>query len=275
MKDGVRHVKNLVLKHSLRPLSREEEFEIFSRYREAVGSDKEAIAKQIFLHNMRFAYATALKLTFKSKFDFDTLFSAMCKGMLEAIERFDHTRGTKFISYAIWWLRQASSHLEMTYRLVSIPPNKLLDNAKYRKQNRKAINQGLMPPDTDDMIKILSLDQSASWQDDAETDTANMTEASLASWADKPFENEVETLSHLGFLIEKATAALDDREKHVLFRLYGLNGNPEKCTLREISAELNLSHERIRQIKERALKKCMTYFNLNHRGQSAGEIIGQ
>ncbi len=187
-------------------------------------------------------------------------------GLMKAAERFDETKGFKFISYAVWWIRQSILQaLAEQARIVRLPLNKIgtinkvnkaysqLEQKHEREPNPEEIAEmlDLTPEEVKDALKqsgrhlsmdapLLEGDESNMYEVLYNEDDSNAPEYSLLY---DSLKNE----------IERTIATLPQREAEVIRHYFGLTGlSPH--TLEEIGEKLNLTRERARQIKERALR---------------------
>jgi len=187
-------------------------------------------------------------------------------GLIKAAKRFDEKRGFKFISYAVWWIRQSILQaLAEQSRIVRLPLNRVgtlhkigkahsnLEQEFGRKPSTKEIAEKLeMPPDeVNDTLKIsnshLSLD--APFSDGESNSLKDVIEDDLS-----PFPDSDIMRTSLSAEIEKVLATLTEREAEVVSLYFGLN-RERALTLEEIGERFNLTRERVRQIKEKAIKR--------------------
>ena len=187
-------------------------------------------------------------------------------GLIKAAERFDETRGFKFISYAVWWIRQSILQaLAEQARIVRLPLNRIghiykanktfaaLEQKYEREPTTFEISQALdlTPADVKEAIKntgrYISLDAPL-----VQDEEGNMYDVLLSEDASSP-DKELLTDS-LRKEIERALNTLTRREADIIRLYFGLNGK-HTHTLEEIGDEFNLTRERVRQIKERAIKR--------------------
>lgn len=187
-------------------------------------------------------------------------------GLIKAAGLFDHTRGFKFISYAIWWIRQyILQALAGSSRMVRLPINKLAQNksierahvALEQKLERKASEVELAEVMNLDICEIssglvsgrhVSLDVPVS--DDEEGTMLDMLEDPKAG----KFENHSLHAESLKWEIERAFQMLTPRQKEIICDFFGI-GTEFPLSLEEISEKFSLSSERIRQIKDKALTR--------------------
>jgi RNA polymerase primary sigma factor len=187
-------------------------------------------------------------------------------GLMKAAQRFDETRGFKFISYAVWWIRQAILQaLAEQARIVRLPVNKIgsinrinrafskLEQEFEREPSSQEIAEMLemIPEDVKEGLRTngrtLSMDAPISSEEDN-----TMYDVIQSDDAPSPDKNLIK--ESLAYEIERALSTLSPREAKVLKLYFGL-GMKHPFTLEEIGEELNLTRERVRQIKEKAIKR--------------------
>ena len=187
-------------------------------------------------------------------------------GLIKAAQRFDETKGFKFISYAVWWIRQSilQSLLEQS-RLVRLPLNKI---GNYSKVNRAVLQfeqENERVPEAEEIANILDLSTNDVKTLLSEGSRKHMsTDAPLAdgedlTYGDMMSDNAAETpdksllQESLQTEIKTVLSTLPDREAGIVSYFFGLNG--QALTLDEIAEKEHLTRERVRQIKEKAIKK--------------------
>jgi len=187
-------------------------------------------------------------------------------GLIKAAKRFDETRGFKFISYAVWWIRQAILQaLAEQSRIVRLPLNRVGTLHKIGKVSA-ALEQELgRDPSADEIASQLALTEGEV------SDTLKISNSHLS--LDAPFsasednslidvlEDDMQPAPDEELLsdslkseIEKALDTLTPREAEVINLYFGLN-HEKALTLEEIGARFNLTRERVRQIKEKAIRR--------------------
>jgi RNA polymerase primary sigma factor len=231
--------------------------------RRAQSGDKDAL-NELVRRNLRFVVSVAKQYS-KRGVPLEDLINEGNLGLVRAARRFDVDRGFRFISYAVWWVRQGIlQFLAEHSRTVRLPLNKSARLTKVSKAVQ-VLNQKLgREPTSDEIAEYLelkpedietinampttrfSIDEPAEGQDnDFQIDT--LTDQSIGP--------EEEALEHSrSDDIDKALATLNDREADILRRYYGLAGN-EPHTLEEIGKVYHLTRERVRQIQNQALAK--------------------
>lgn len=192
-------------------------------------------------------------------------------GLIKAAERFDETRGFKFISYAVWWIRQSILQaLAEHARIVRLPLNKIGSISKINKTFSLLEQEYQREPTNDEMADILNttrelIEDSLSLSSlhvsmDApigDDESSNLYDMLLNNDSPDP-DNELITDS-LRKEIERSLSTLGEREADILRYYFGLNGFPP-YTLEEIGEEFGLTRERVRQIKEKAIKKLRNQY---------------
>jgi len=187
-------------------------------------------------------------------------------GLIKAAQRFDETRGFKFISYAVWWIRQAILQaLAEQARIVRLPVNKIgsinrinrafsrLEQEFEREPSSQEIGEMLemASDEVKDSLKTngrtVSMDAPISSEEDN-----NMYDVLQSNDAPSPDRNLIN--ESLAYEIERALSTLSPREAKVLKLYFGINMK-HPFTLEEIGEELTLTRERVRQIKEKAIKR--------------------
>jgi RNA polymerase primary sigma factor len=187
-------------------------------------------------------------------------------GLMKAAQRFDETRGFKFISYAVWWIRQGILQaLAEQARIVRLPVNKIgsinrinrafarLEQEFEREPSSQEIGDILemAPDEVKDALKTngrtVSMDAPISSEEDN-----NMYDVMQSTDTPSPDKNLIN--ESLTYEIERALSTLSPREAKVLKLYFGISMK-HPFTLEEIGEELSLTRERVRQIKEKAIKR--------------------
>ena len=190
-------------------------------------------------------------------------------GLIRAAQKFDETRGFKFISYAVWWIRQAMAQaiIEQS-KIIRIPTGKVQNFSKINKAFQMLEQEYMRDPSVEDVMKktglteddineylknivsTVSTDAGMSMGEDGGDMTIGDTlhDNSHMLPDDEMMRNSVETQ------LMNMLATLNEREKEIITLYFGLGGT-ETHTLEEIGEKLNLTRERVRQIKERCLER--------------------
>ena len=243
------------------PLSREKEIELSEKIK---AGDLKA-RDELVQANLRFA-VTVAKSYQRRGLSLPELISAANLGLLIAAERFDGSKGYKFISYAVWWIRQSilSTLAEQT-RAVHLPLNKISLLKKINLASKRLAQNTENYPDIDKIADELEVsselieDTLLSGQSIYSIDELfeNETEKNLLGiLEDTTEENPDASIIHDEIIthIQKVLKELDEREQFIIEHYFGLNENTS-LTLEEIGRLLGVTRERVRQIKERTLIK--------------------
>ena len=185
-------------------------------------------------------------------------------GLITAAKKFDETRGFKFISYAVWWLRQSILQaLAENSRLVYLPLNQVNNLTKIhrflsdfaQKNERTPSNEEIAEALDIDVEKVKTIMQSSGRPTSMDAPLADDEGSCLLDLLQSREGSNTERDLITGSLITEVSSAvkkLPERERKVVEMFFGLNG-PE-MNLEDIGRELHLSRERVRQLKEKALK---------------------
>ena len=244
-------------------LSAEKEVELAKRIKTG---DREAL-ETLIKGNLRFVVSVSKQYQ-NQGLSLPDLINEGNLGLIKAAERFDETRGFKFISYAVWWIRQSILQaLAEQARIVRLPLNKIGSINKINKAFNKLEQQFQREPTVDEIATLMetkpeliedSLNFSSSHVSmDAplrEEEASNLYDVMLNDDSLDP-EEELMNVS-LRKEIERSLSTLGEREADILRYYFGLNGN-QPFTLEEIGDEFGLTRERVRQIKEKAIKKSI------------------
>ena len=189
-------------------------------------------------------------------------------GLIKAAERFDETRGFKFISYAVWWIRQSILQaLAEQARIVRLPLNKIGTINKINKAFSELEQRFERPPSADELAEFLECTPDEVKQSmanngrhismdaplvDGDESSSSMYDVLVNDSLPGP-EKELVSES-LRKDIERSLSTLTAREGDVVRLYYGLNGK-HPMTLEEIGERFDLTRERVRQIKEKAIRR--------------------
>ena len=248
-----------VSRHEL--ITPEEEIELGYK---ALAGDEDAVQK-LARANLRFVISIAKKYQNRGVALIDLIQEGNV-GLITAARKFDPDQGVKFISYAVWWIRQAIlAALANQGRAVRVPLNRASDLARiFRERERLKQELGRDPSTeevayaaklTPEIVESLSTLNSSEIRLDApigESDDSQLVERFIVAEASEPEEAVEERM-----LNENVTRALDtlsERDAKVIRLYYGLDGNREH-TLEEIGNMLGVTRERVRQLRDRALKR--------------------
>ena len=201
-------------------------------------------------------------------------------GLIKAAERFDETRGFKFISYAVWWIRQSILQaLAEQARIVRLPLNKIGNINKINKAFSELEQKFERPPSADELAEFLDVSTEEIKQSlaqngrhvsmdapmiEGDESSSSMYEVMSGDSLPSPEANLV--LDSLRRDIRSSLRTLTQRESDVVSMFYGLDGRMP-MSLEEIGEKFDLTRERVRQIKEKAIRRLKhTSKNRNLRG---------
>jgi len=242
-------------------ISREEEAELARRIR--VG-DQEALDKLV-RSNLRFVVSVAKKYQ-NQGVSLSDLINEGNLGLIRAAHKFDETKGIKFISYAVWWIRQAIlSSLARQGRTVRVPLNRTADLSRIIKASeilRQKLRREPSPEElaqvtglSVDVVQSLAALNTGDVRLDAPMDPDGDRSLIERFVADEMPDTEEEAMNRfLTDEIEQALSTLPPRDAKVLRLYFGLEGGREH-TLEEIGSMLGVTRERVRQLRDRALKR--------------------
>ena len=241
-------------------ISAEEEVELAQRIRHGDVKALERLTKA----NLRFVVSVAKQYQ-NQGLTLPDLINEGNLGLLKAAERFDETRGFKFISYAVWWIRQSILQaISEQSRIVRLPLNQVGSVNKIAHEINRFEQENERRPSLEEIAEKIDLPQDkideamninghhisvdAPFIDGEDNSLLDVMPNENSPMADSSLVEE-----SLKAEIQNALSVLNDRERNVIEASYGIN-RPE-LTLEEIGAKFGLTRERVRQIKEKAIRK--------------------
>ena len=250
-------------------LTPEEEVALAKRIR---SGDDEAL-EQLVRANLRFVVSVAKQYQ-NNGLSLSDLINEGNVGLIKAARRFDESKGFKFISYAVWWIRNAILHAIVEYsRLVRIPSGKISAYSKVNKAILEFVQKYEREPTKSESVDLLGL------KEDQVDEIMKSLNKHLS--IDAPLSNADENYTMMDLLtgevedtapdlllmkeslrdeLNVGLCKLSPREAEILTLFYGLNDN-KQYTISEISQRMGYSDERIRQIRDRALRRLRRTFN--------------
>jgi RNA polymerase primary sigma factor len=166
-------------------------------------------------------------------------------GLLKAVENFDWTKQLRFISYAVWWIRQSIlQSLNENARTIRLPVNVVQDLQKAKKEVEKTGTD--LPDKFVNLPTVINYDAPLNEEGDTLLDLIKNPDADLP-------DSVFDTKEILKEKLREIMGILDDREKIIIEDYFGLSGQTR--TLEDIGNDFKLTKERVRQIKEKALRK--------------------
>lgn len=242
-------------------ITAEQEVELAKRIREGDQIALEKLAKA----NLRFVVSVAKQYQ-NNGMSLGDLINEGNVGLIKAASRFDETRGFKFISYAVWWIRQSIMQaLAEQSRIVRLPLNRVGSLNKISRAFSELEQKYEREPSAEELARVLDMS--------AEEIENNQRLSGRSISVNAPFvqgeenslldvlENDSEETPDQGLMnsslqkeIARSLSTLTERESEVIASYFGLNGTPS-MTLEEIGDKFSLTRERVRQIKEKATRK--------------------
>ncbi|MEX1240499.1 MAG: RNA polymerase sigma factor RpoD/SigA [Cyclobacteriaceae bacterium] len=242
-------------------LTPDEEVELAKRIREGDQIALEKLTKA----NLRFVVSVAKQYQ-NQGLSLGDLINEGNLGLIKAAQRFDETRGFKFISYAVWWIRQSILQaLAEQSRIVRLPLNRVGSLNKISKTFSELEQKYEREPSPEELAEVLDVTTAEV------VDTMKISGRHVSM--DAPFiqgeenslldvlENDSEETPDSGLMndslrreVQRALSTLTQREADVITLYFGLNGE-HAMTLEEIGEKFNLTRERVRQIKEKAIRR--------------------
>ena len=188
-------------------------------------------------------------------------------GLVKAAEKFDETRGFKFISYAVWWIRQSIMEaLAVKSRIVRVPLNQVGIAGKVNRATEQFLQEHGRVPSTHELATMTGIDEDLvisafeangrSTSIDApisEDDDNSLADTLSSDDADSRSDSSLDRESMNLVINDLLKEVLNDRERRIITESFGI-GRMEK-SLEEIADEMGMTRERIRQVKEKALRK--------------------
>jgi RNA polymerase primary sigma factor len=245
------------------PLLKREEEQAVAR---KIQKGSKAALDQLVKANLRFVVSIAKQYS-NQGLSLEDLINDGNLGLIKAAHRFDPERGFKFISYAVWWIRQAMlQSLAEHSRIVRLPLNRAGTLYRIGKASRQLDQELGRKPTPEEIAKRLDIPVA----EVESTQRIANTHVSL----DDPYSNDKDDNALVDYLtdknqvltdestyehalsddMERALNTLTERERRILVMYFGLNGQ-DPLTLEQIGKQLSLTRERIRQIKEKAIQR--------------------
>jgi len=191
-------------------------------------------------------------------------------GLIKAAQRFDETRGFKFISYAVWWIRQSILQaLAEQSRIVRLPLNKVGLTNRVQKAFSQLEQQFEREPSAEELAELLEMDLEevsatlgiSSRHVSMDTPLSEGEDNTLLDVLENPnaekTDNELDHKESLKTEIDRSLKTLTERQKEVICYFFGI-GVDHPMSLEDIGEKFNLTRERVRQIKDKAITKLRT-----------------
>ena len=241
-------------------LSVDEEVELAQKIRKG---DRRAL-ERLKRANLRFVVSVAKQYQ-NQGLSLPDLINEGNVGLIKAAEKFDETRGFKFISYAVWWIRQSILQaIAEQSRIVRLPLNQVGSVNKINRELNKFEQEHERRPSVDEIADRIDLPEDKIEEamkvnnrhvsmDAPFVDGEDNSLLDVLADNDMPMADKALVQESLRKEIDRAIELLNDREQKVVRAFFGI-GSPE-MTLEEIGEKYNLTRERVRQIKEKAIRR--------------------
>jgi RNA polymerase primary sigma factor len=242
-------------------ITAEQEVELARRIKQG---DKKAL-EELTKANLRFVVSVSKQYQ-NQGLSLPDLINEGNLGLIKAAQRFDETRGFKFISYAVWWIRQSILQaLAEQSRIVRLPLNKIGSINKINKATAKLEQEFEREPDYKEIAGLLDMTENEVKESKRNAGRHVSMDAPLIQDEDNNMydvlKSEESVTPETGLLyeslrkeIDRAISTLTQREADVIRLYFGLNGG-HPMTLEEIGEKFDLTRERVRQIKEKAIRR--------------------
>lgn len=242
-------------------LTVDEEVELAQRIRKGDREDLEKLTKA----NLRFVVSVAKQYQ-NQGLSLPDLINEGNLGLIKAAEKFDETRGFKFISYAVWWIRQSILQaIAEQSRIVRVPLNQVGSVNKINRVMNKFEQENERRPSVDEIAEktdipfekiedAISVNNRHVSVDAPFVDGEDNSLLDVLVNDDAPMADRMLVIESLREEINRALTSLNERERNIIEAFFGINQTTE-MTLEEIGEKFGLTRERVRQIKEKAIRK--------------------
>ncbi len=234
-------------------ISHERQEEIFEilKDKNLTKQDKDKLLNELVVGNLRFVISVA-KMYQNQGLELLDLISEGNIGLIKAAERFDPTSGFKFISYAVWWVKQSIlASLNENSRTIRIPSNVIQETQK-NKKNAEYDEDSLLINNNNENFIDVTVPYCISINNEINEDGDQIIDIIPNKNADSP-DTILNSKEEIKKRVSLMLSVLDDREKTIIERYYGLTG--VESNLDDLGEEFGCTKERIRQLRDKAIKK--------------------
>jgi len=251
-------------------ITADEEIELAIRIKKGDKSARDKLVKA----NLRFVVSVAKQYQNQGMALID-LINEGNLGLLKACEKFDETKGFKFISYAVWWIRQSIMQAIIEHsKIIKVPTNKkniynkiskIKNDFELKNLREPTVKElsGLVNVSEDKVLELLNINQKSLSLDAPLSSDSEETFSLLNTISGNALEPDQSLLSDsVKIQIQKVLSLLSEKERKVITLYFGLNGNAT-LSYEDIGLRLSLTRERVRQIKERSLARIRKASGIN------------
>jgi len=251
-------------------LTPEEEVQLAQR----IKAGDQAALERLTRSNLRFVVSVAKQYQ-NQGLSLPDLINEGNVGLIKAAKRFDETRGFKFISYAVWWIRQSILQaIAENSRIVRLPSNQLGALNKLKKEISKLEQKLERPPSEEELAELLDLPEDKIKSvlgysgrhvsiDAPLIADEDVNYVDVLPNEDTPATDSVLMHESLAKELERSMSSLTEYEREVIKMYFGI-GYPNALSLDEIAMKFGLTRERVRQIKEKGIKRLRTSSKSKH-----------
>jgi RNA polymerase primary sigma factor len=247
-------------------ITAEEETVLAQKIRSTDNTVSKAALEKMVKSNLRFVVSVAKQYQHQG-LTLSDLINEGNLGLIKAAQRFDETKGFKFISYAVWWIRQSILQaLAEQARIVRLPLNQVGSLNKINKAFSRLEQEFERPPSAEELAEALEVPEDkikeslnvsgrhVSMDAPLSSNEDGGTLMDVMANTDAPRTDQALMAESLQKEIERSLSTLTDKEREIIRLFFGIGMN-HGLTLEEIGAKFNLTRERVRQIKEKAIRR--------------------
>ncbi len=234
-------------------ISHERQEEIFNQLKNPKISktERSQLFDEMVVGNLRFVISVA-KMYQNQGMDIMALISEGNIGLIKAAEKFNPSSGLKFISYAVWWVKQSiMASLNENARTIRIPSN-LVQEAQKQKRKEQVLEEDTFLLSNDTNIPSSNLPYCVGLFSEINEDGDTLIDVIPNKNAESP-EQYVNSTEEIKKKVELMLGILDERERTIIIKYFGLTGT--ESNLEDLGEEFGCTKERIRQLKDKAIKK--------------------